>query len=142
MKNSFKNALNALVLLAFIGLAWATKFDIPVEPINMEIKINADSTAFLLKNLESKDFKNGFASVSTKRDSTQLSTSFSVMFSVRDSVDIKSQETITLPFNKFLNSNGTIDTLSKHIRFDHFTYFVNLKNEKNKSIAGTFEFKF
>jgi hypothetical protein len=137
MKNSFKNALNALGLLGFMVLAWATKRDINLEPIKMEVKINADSTAFLLKNLENIDFSNGNAQVFVFRDTAQAT--FGRTF-FADSVSIKSNATISIPFSEFKSSNGigAIEIFSKNVKPNRFIFNGALR----KDASGLFEFDF
>jgi hypothetical protein len=136
MKNSFKNALNALGLLVFMGLAWATSKDTPIEPIKMEVKINADSTAFLLKNLEDFDCTNG--GISLLVDSVGVNIFFGV-----DSITVKTKAIDTLPFNKFIRTNNltTRDTFSKRRKVKLFTYTIS-PHPTVKKASGEFSFGF
>ncbi len=133
MKNNVKNALNALVLLAFMALAWATSKAFPVEVIKMEVKRNADSTAFILKNLESIDFIN--ATVDVRTDSARQSVFFRL-----DSFNIKPNATDTLLFNRFLHVN-TQKPFSKKENLKEFRFSVFF-NKNNGSSEGLFSFNF
>ena len=143
MKNSFKNALNALVLFGFMVLAWATSRNLPVESIKMEVKINADSTAFILKNLEDIDFDNGNANVFRQIGTLAADSTIAFNF-FKDSLNIKAKETIDLPFNIFLGKNnlGQLDTLSKKIKIVKFNYGVFFKKDNKKPVDGLFNFVF
>ena len=124
-------------------LAWATKRELPVEPINMELKINADSTAFVLKNLEDIDFDNGNAIVFRQIGTLAADSTIAFNF-FKDSLNIKAKETIGLPFNTFFGKNGVgkRDTLSKKIKIVKFQYNVSFKKDNKNFVEGLFEFVF
>ena len=129
-------------VVSFTLLLWqdATKRDTPVEPINMELKINADSTAFILKNLEDIDFTNGNASV--RRVALPISDK-AVQFSHDSTVNIKAKETLVLPFNRFKGTDqiGRQEILSKNVKLESFVYeLVFTKN--SATVGGLFQFKF
>lgn len=139
MKNSFKNALNALALLGFMVLAWATKRDFPIEALKMEVAFNADSTGFLLTNLDSVDFNLGTARVDRKLIGSVDTTTAPVFFLTN--VSIKAKETLTLPIDRFTGfrqTSGGTDTLSKNMTLQRFTYSVIL----SKGADGFFDHDF
>jgi hypothetical protein len=117
MKNSLKNALNALGLLAFMLLAWATSKDRPITPINMEVKINADSTAFILKNEESIDFVNG--RITLRNDSAGVN-----IFYGLDSFNIKPNAVDTLLFKRFLKFSNKSVVFSKKDKLKEFRFEI------------------
>lgn len=139
MKNNVKNALNALGLLAFMGLAWATSKERAMEPIKMDLTINADSTAFLLKNLEEKVFTNGNIVVARLTDTTRRDTVFALTF-IKNSVTINAKESIIIPFDNLVGTNraNKLDTFSKRFKPQRFTYSVLLP----KQVDGLFSFNF
>jgi hypothetical protein len=142
MKNNVKNALNALGLLGFMALAWATKFEPVEEPIKMSLTFNTDSTAFVLNNLENTDFNNGFVTINRKIDSTRLDNN--AVFFFQDSVSIKALATINLPFGKIKGTaqTGVVDTFSKRFSPARFNYSVFLRGKGRNQVNGNFEFNF
>ena len=143
MKNNLKNALNALVLLGFMVLAWATSIDTIEEPIDMKVKINADSTAFLLTNLTDLDFKNGDVNFRRIPDSASVNTLSEFHF-FKDSVSVKAKSTVTISFNQFdaFGIIRTVDNSSNGFKLSRFSYSVFLSKQKRKDVIGFFEFKF
>ena len=137
-----KNAVNALVLLIFMILAWASSLILPISPLSMELKINADSTAFVFKNLEDLNINSGFITLRSRLDPTRVDT-FPVTDFLREDVTIKAKETLIIPFSTLISSNrwGGKDTLSKRFQFDRVTYSAPIKKD-NKDFDGLFEFKF
>ena len=138
MKNSFKNVLNLLVLLGFMVLAWATsREELPLEAINMEVAYNADSTGFLLKNLDTVDYNIGRARVDRKNfNNTDSTTAFAFLL---NNISIKANETLTLPLGIFIGSSRIgADTLSKNVKLERFLYFANLPS----GVSGLFDHTF
>jgi hypothetical protein len=129
MKSSLKNALNSLALLVFMALAWATSKKIPLEPIKMEVKINTDSTAFILKNLENIDFQNG--KIRLKSDSAGQ-----FVIHILDNFNIKANAVDTLSFNRFLHELNK-NPFSKKNKLKSFSYLA----DRGKS-DGFFSFDF
>lgn len=133
MKNNLKNALNALGLLVFMALAWATsKADI-TEPINMEVKVNSDSTAFLLKNLDDIDYSNG--SVRVWADTSRVGIAFDL-----DSVNIKAKAIDTLAFSSLTNSTTGL-AFSKKNKLKEIYFYVSPHPAKKRA-TGVFNFNF
>lgn len=139
MKNNVKNALNALGLLVFMVLAWATQKARPIQVLKMEVAINADSTAFLLKNLEDIPFENGTVNVARTIDKTGADTLFALTF-IQNSLAIEAKGTLIVPFGKLIGTNRASkqDTFSKRFRPESFRYFVPLP----KDVDGLFTFDF
>jgi hypothetical protein len=134
MKSNVKNALNALVLLGFMALAWATSKDPIVEPINMEIKINADSTAFFLKNLDNIDYVKGRVTIQV--DSAQNG----ISFSLDSNLNVKAKSIDTLLFSRFKHGIGGT-SFSKRRKLKTFIYSV-FPHPAKKDAEGVFEFNF
>jgi hypothetical protein len=145
MKNNEKNALNVLGLLVFMALAWATspprKFP---EPVTMTVAINADSTAFILTNLENRGFTNGYVEVFRRYDTTHSYYTSVYGFSMNEAV-IAANQSIMLPFNQFIgfdNSKKEKVSLSKNVDIEVFTFLSYLRTQNGKRIYATFDFKF
>jgi hypothetical protein len=142
MKNNVKNALNALGLLIFMALAWATTPPPSFrETIKMSVKINADSTAFVLKNLENRDFKNGHIDVYRHGERTETDSITALIFTNINQISIGAQQEMIIPFNEFkgYSLRGDIDTFSKNIKIQRFIYSVYLGKRKGKRIKGYFD---
>ncbi len=101
--------------------------------------INADSTAFLLKNLEEIPFENGDVNIARAIDNTRTDTVFALTF-VQDSLTIGAKSTLTIPFNKPIGTNraNKLDTFSNRFKPQRFAYFVPLP----KKTDGLFSFNF
>jgi hypothetical protein len=144
MKNNVKNALNALILLVFMALAWATSPPPTFrETIKMSVAINADSTAFVLRNLENRDFKNGNIDIYRHEERIDTDSMSALVFSTNQ-ISVKAQEEMTIPFTEFkgYGLHGNIDTFSKNVKIQRFTYSIYLGKKKGKYIKGYFDFMF
>ena len=145
MKNNVKNALNALVLLIFMALAWATSRRYSFEgPLKMSVTINADSTAFVLKNLENRDFKDGIIDIYRYEESTAIDSITPRVFSTNQ-ISIKAQEEKVIPFQSFKSYglHGNIaQTFSKNIKIRRFIYSVYSGKKKSGYIKSHFDFIF
>ena len=142
MTNNFKNALNALILLGFMVLAWATQREGYQVPIDMNLKINDDSTAFVLTNFEDAELHHTSIFLTRKRDSTH-NDSLKASFFVLKNTDMPPKSTLILPFSRFASKNqmGKIDTFSKFFQPERFVYNGYL-NKDGKKATGLFEFTF